>query len=172
MMMTTMTTMTKWTAMTRKSLRKFRHPAAHPARQSRHHTFLSVILLVSFAGVAVFACHARTLGISAGASRSVPVAQKKPSPDDGILYVTVFTEKGARLPGAAYTAHLFGKTKPHWEGYSDVRGEFAVRVSLQGDYEIEVKAKGYDPQTKKITSEVGDKTDVVFNLVPRAPKKP
>ena len=167
MMMTTMM-MTKWTAMMRKSQHKFPQSAAHLARQSRHHTFLSVVLLVCFASAAVFAFHASALGISAGS----PTAQKKPSPDDGILYVTVFTDKGARLPDAAYTAHPFGKTKPHWEGYSDVRGEFAVRVSFQGDYEIEVKAKGYDPQIRKVTSEVGDKTDVVFNLVPRAPKKP
>jgi hypothetical protein len=168
MTMTMMMTMTKWTAMMRKSLRKFPHSAAHLVQQSRHHSFLNVVLLVCFAGVSVLVCHAGARGISAGA----PAAQKKPSPDDGILYVTVFTDKGARLPDASYTAHPFGKTKPHWEGYSDVRGEFAVRVSLQGDYEIEVKAKGYDPQTRKVTSEVGDKTDVVFNLVPRAPKKP
>jgi hypothetical protein len=166
--MTTMMTMTKWMAMMRKSLRKFSQSATHLVPQSRHHTFLSVVLFVCFAGAAVFACHANALGISASAS----AAQKKPSPDDGILYVTVFTEKGVRLPDASYTAHPFGKTKPHWEGYSDVRGEFAVRVSLQGDYEIEVKAKGYDPQIRKVTSEVGDKTDVVFNLVPRTPKKP
>jgi hypothetical protein len=168
MMMTTMMTMTKWTAMMRKSLRKLPQSAAHLARRSRHHTFFSVVLLGCFAGTAVFACHGNALGISAAAA----APQKKPSPDDGILYVTVFTEKGARLPDAAYTAHPFGKTKPKWEGYSDVRGEFAVRVSLQGDYEIEVKAKGYDPQTKKVTSETGDKTDVMFNMVPRAPKKP
>jgi hypothetical protein len=166
--MTTMMTMTKWTAMMRKSLRKFPQPAAHLVRQSRHHIVLSVVLFVCFAGAAVFVSHASALRISAGAS----AGQKKPSPDDGILYVTVFTEKGARLPNATYLAHPFGKTKPRWEGFSDVRGEFAVRVSLQGDYEIEVKAKGYDPQTRKVTSEVGDKTDVVFNLVPRAPKKP
>jgi multidrug efflux pump subunit AcrB len=159
MMTMTMMTMTKWTAMMRKSLHKFPHSAAHLARQSRHHTFLSVVMLVCFAGALV---------ISAGASSS----QKKPSPDDGILYVTVFTEKGVRLPDASYTAHPFGRTKPHWEGYTDVRGEFAVRVSVQGDYEIEVKAKGYDPQTKKVTSETGDKTDVMFNMVPRTPKKP
>jgi hypothetical protein len=159
MMTTTMMTMTKWTAMMRKSLRKFPQSAAHLVRQSRHHSFLSVLLLVCFAGA---------LGISARAS----APQKRPSPDDGILYVTVFTDKGARLPDAAYTAHPFGKTKPHWEGFSDARGEFAVRVSLQGDYEIEVKAKGFNAQTRKVTSETGDKTDVVFNLVPRAPKKP
>lgn len=156
----------------RKIPRKFSQSAAHLARQLRHHTFLSVVVFVCFAGAAAFACHAGVLEFSASASRSVPEAQKKPSPDDGILYVTVFTDKGARLPDAAYTAHPFGKTKPRWEGYSDVRGEFAVRVSFQGDYEIEVKAKGYDPQTRKVTSETGDKTDVVFNLVPRAPKKP
>jgi hypothetical protein len=168
MMMTTMMTMTKWTAMMRKSLPSFPHSAAHLVRQSRHHTLLSVVLLVCFAIAAVFACHASALGIPAVGS----IAQKKRSPDDGILFVTVFTEKGARLPDAAYTAHPFGKTKPHWEGFTDVRGEFAVRVSLQGDYEIEVKAKGYDSQTRKVTSEIGDKTDVVFNLVPRTQKKP
>jgi hypothetical protein len=166
--MTMTTMMTKWTAMMRKSLHRFPQSAAHLVRRSRHHTFLSVVVFVCFAGAAVFACHANALGNPA----SVLAAQKRPSPDDGILYVTVFTETGMRLPDASYTAHPFGKTKPHWEGYSDVRGEFAVRVSLQGDYEIEVKAKGYDPQIKKVASEVGDKTDVVFNLVPRTQKKP
>jgi carboxypeptidase family protein len=166
-MMMTMTT-TKRAAMKRKSQLKVLQSAAHLARQTRHHTFLSVVVLVCFAGAAAFACHASALGIPAVAS----VAQKRRSPDDGILYVTVFTEKGARLPDASYTAHPFGKTKPHWEGFSDVRGEFAVRVSLQGDYEIEVKAKGYDTQTRKVTSEVGDKTDVVFNLIPKTQKKP
>jgi len=76
------------------------------------------------------------------------------------------------LPDASYIAHAAGKKKPHWEGYSDARGEFAVRVSVQGDYEIEVKAKGYEPQTKKVTSEIAQKLDVVFNLVPHAAKKP
>jgi carboxypeptidase family protein len=169
MMMTTMMTMTtKRAAMMRKSQLKFSFSAAHLVRQSRHHTLSSAVVLICFASAAVFACHASALGNSVGAS----AAQKRPSPDDGILYVTVFTEKGARLPDASYTAHPFGKTKPHWEGFSDVRGEFAVRVSLQGDYEIVVNAKGYNPQTRKVTSEAGDKTDVVFNLIPKTQKKP
>lgn len=152
MMMTMMTTRT---ATKRKSLRKLPHSAVHPSRPYRHQIVWSIALLGA-------------LGIAAIASAS----QKKPSPNDGILYVTVFTEKGARFPDVAYTAHPAGKTKPRWEGYSDGRGEFAVRVSVQGDYEIELKAKGYEPQTRKVTSEVGDKTDIVFNLVPKAPKKP
>jgi hypothetical protein len=84
----------------------------------------------------------------------------------------VFTEKGVRLPDAEFTARPADKKKPHWDGYSDVRGDFAFRVSFQGDYEIEVKAKGYEAQTKKVTSEAGEKLDIVFTLVPRAPKKP
>ena len=147
--------------MTRKNLRNPRHSAAHLARLIRHHSLWATVLFVCMASATLLAVHATTLP-----------AQKKPSPNDGILYVTVFTEKGARFPDVAYTAHPAGKTKPRWEGYSDMRGEFAVRVSVQGEYEIEVKAKGYDPQTRKVTSEVGDKTDVVFNLVPKAPKKP
>jgi uncharacterized membrane protein len=128
----------------------------------------SIALLFCVVAVTVSTSQANVPTISAGVS----AAQKKLSPDDCILYVTVFTQKGARLPDAAFIAHAVGKKKPHWEGYSDSRGEFAVRVSTQGDYEIEVKAKGYEVQTRKITSEVGQKLDVVFNLVPRAPKKP
>ena len=155
MMMTT-----KQTAMTtRKNLRSPLQSAVHPARSFRHHTAWSIVLLV---------CLASALGISA----RPPALQRKPSPDDCVFRVTVFTENGVRLPDASYTAHPAGKTKPHWDGTSDSRGDFAFRVSFQGDYEIEVKAKGYEPQTKKVTSVVGDKLDIVFNLVPRAPKKP
>ncbi len=142
--------------MKRKNLRSPRHSAVHPARPFRHHTLWSIALLVCFAGV-----------VSANAL----FAQRAPSPDDCVFRVTVFTDKGARLPDAEYTAHPAGKKKPHWDGYSDVRGDFAFRVSFQGDYEIEVKAKGYEAQTKKVTSEGGEKLDIVFNLVPRAPKK-
>jgi len=158
-MMMTMTTATTPTTK-RTSLRNSRHSAVHPAWPFRHHTLWTVALLVCLAASAP--------GIAANA----PVSQRKPSPDDCILYATVFTEKGARLPDAEYAAHPAGKKKPHWEGFSDSRGEFAVRVSFQGDYEVEVKAKGYDGQTRKVTSEAGQKLDVVFNLVPRSPKKP
>jgi hypothetical protein len=167
-MTTMMTTMTTRTATKRKSLRKLPHSTVHPSRRYGHQIVWSIALLACLAGAVLTTGDAGALGIAANTSAS----QKKPSPNDGILYVTVFTEKGARFPDVAYTAHPIGKTKPRWEGYSDGRGEFAVRVSVQGDYEIELKAKGYEPQTRKVTSEVGDKTDIVFNLVPKAPKKP
>jgi hypothetical protein len=145
------------TATKRKNLRNPRHSAVHPARPFRHHTLWTAALLVCLVGM-----------VSANALS----AQKRPSPDDCVFRVTVFTEKGQRLPDAEFTAHPFGKKKPHWDGYSDVRGDFAFRVSFQGDYEIEVKAKGYETQMKKVTSEGGETMDLVFNLVPQAPKKP
>jgi hypothetical protein len=151
MMMTSTRTETK-----RKNLRNLRHSAVHPARPFRHHTLWIVALLVCLAGVV---------------SVNALSAQKPPSPDDCVFRVTVFTEKGQRLPDAEFTAHPAGKKKPHWDGYSDVRGDFAFRVSFQGDYEIEVKAKGYETQVKKVTSEGGEKMDIVITLIPRAPKK-
>jgi carboxypeptidase family protein len=166
MMMTTMTTRMATTR--KKNLRNLRNSAAHPVRLPRHHIVWIVTLFVCLVGVTLVAIQANALRISAGTAAQ----KRRPSPDDCILYATVFTEKGARLPDATFTAHAAGKTKPHWDGFSDGRGEFAVRVSFQGDYEIEVKAKGYDPQTRKVTSEAGQKLDVVFNLVPRTLKKP
>ncbi len=151
-MMTSTRTVTK-----RKNLRNLRHSAVHPAPPFHHHTLWTVALLVCLIGM--FSVNTRS-------------AQKPPSPDDCVFRVTVFNEKGQRLPDAEFAAHPPGKKKPHWDGYSDVRGDFAFRVSFQGDYEIEVKAKGYETQMKKVTSEGGETMDLVFNLVPRAPKKP
>jgi hypothetical protein len=165
-MMMTMTMMTRATK--RKNLPNLRHSAVHPARPVRHHTLRNIVALVCLACAALIVCRAAAVEISVSAT----AAQKPPSPDDCVFRVTVFTEKGVRLPDAVFTAHPVNKKKPHWDGYSDVRGDFAFRVSFQGDYEIEVKAKGYETQTKKVTSEGGEKMDLVFKLVPRAPKKP
>ena len=155
-MTTTMMTATR-TATKRKNLPNLRHSAVHPVRPFRHHTLWAVVLL---------GCLSSIVSVSALA------AQKKPSPDDCVFRVTVFTEKGQRLPDVQFTAHPAGKKKPHWDGYSDVRGDFAFRVSFQGDYEIEVKAKGYQTQIKKVTSEGGETMDLVITLVPQAQKKP
>src|ERR1019366_3879560 len=108
-----MTTMTKLKVMTRKKLRNLHHPVVHPAGSVRHLTLWSTALLVCLVCTGTIAGHASMAGIST----SAPESQKKPTPDDCILYVTVFTQKGVRLPDAAYVAHAAGKKKPHWEGY-------------------------------------------------------
>jgi hypothetical protein len=170
MMMTTTATMTMMstrTPMKRKNLRNLQQSAVHPARPFRHHTIWGIALLVCLTGTVLAGFGKGALIVSAGA----PAAQKKPSPDDCVFRVTVFNEKGARFPDVEFTAHPVGKKKPHWDGYSDARGDFSFRVSNLGDYEIAVKTKGYEVQTKKVTSEAGEKLDIVMTLVPRAPKK-
>src|ERR1700722_9259369 len=97
---TRMTTMTKLKAMTRKKLRNLHHSAVHPAGSLRHRTPWSIALLVCLACTGAIVGHANAAGISTGA----PNSQRKPTPDDCILYVTVFTQKGVRLPDAAYVA--------------------------------------------------------------------
>jgi len=99
-------------------------------------------------------------------------AQRKPSPNDCLLYATVFTPEGRTFYGAEARIHQVGKNKPAWESTSNHQGEIAVRVPTLGDYEIEVKAKGYVTQTKKVTPIAGDRVDLVFNMVPQTKKKP
>jgi len=101
---------------------------------------------------------------------ALPQSHHKPSPNDCLLYATVFTADGHILPGADAQAHLVGKKKPTWEATSDARGEFAIRVPPDGDYEIEVKAKGFVMQTHTVTAEMGERLDLVFNM-PYEPKK-
>jgi len=125
-------------------------------------------VLACLIGAALIATHTIALKASAFSSS----AQRKPSPNDCVLYVTVFTDKGVRLPDASFTVHAAGLKKPHWEGYSDARGEFAVRVVPPGDFEIQIRAKGYDTQKRTVTSESGEKLDLVFNMVPLPSKKP
>jgi hypothetical protein len=168
MMTMTTTMMMKWKVMTRKNLRNSRHPALHPFGNLRHHIMWSIALLACLAFTILNASHTNALEISTPAAS----VQRKPSAEDCIFYVTVFDEKGIRLPDADYSVHGVGMKKPHWEGYSDARGEFAVRVVPPGDFEIAVKAKGYNTQTKTVASEMGQKLDVVITLVPRPSKKP
>jgi hypothetical protein len=113
-------------------------------------------------------------GTAAGAfviaAAEAPPQHHKPSPNDCLLYVTVFTEDGHLLPGADAEVHPVGKKKPNWEATSDGRGEFAIRVPPDSDYEIDVKAKGFVAQTRTVTAQTGDRQDLVFNM-PYQPKK-
>jgi len=131
--------------------------------------FLSVPLLaglVTANGVLL----PRTSADSAGPAYA-PQGNHKPSPNDCLLYATVFTEEGFLLPGADIYVHPVGKKKPVWEATSDRRGEFAVRVPPDGDYEIEVKAKGYVMQSHTVTAQMGERLDMTFHMPHQLAKK-
>lgn len=96
---------------------------------------------------------------------------KKPQPAYCLLYGNVFTEDGHLFEGAEVHIRRARDKKPKWETYSDRRGEFAVRVPPEGDYVVEVKAKGFATQTRTMTAQVNARLDMVFHMTPGNGKK-
>jgi hypothetical protein len=90
---------------------------------------------------------------------------------DFLLFGTVFTEQGSLLPGAEVRVRRAGERKGRWEARSDRRGEFAVRVPQGAEYEISIRATGYEGQTQKIDARTGSREDLVFRLAPAAGRK-
>jgi hypothetical protein len=113
-----------------------------------------------------FACAVALLIVSA-----VALAQGgKPHPDDCILYGNVFTADGHLFQGAdVHVRHAIDK-KPKWDAMSDRRGEFAVRVPPQGDYVVEVRAKGFVTQSRTVTSQSSTRLNLVFHMVEQTGK--
>jgi hypothetical protein len=95
-------------------------------------------------------------------------AQKKSKKEiyesQGLLYGTVFTDKGFLLPGAEVKVRRTTERKSKWKGMSDRRGEFAIRVPGGAEYEIAVKAKGFAPMTKTASASAGGRQDLLFRL--------
>jgi hypothetical protein len=114
----------------------------------------------------VFVCAVALLMVSA-----VALAQSgKPHPNDCILYGNVFTADGHLFEGAdVHVRHATDK-KPKWDAMSDRRGEFAVRVPPQGDYVVEVRAKGFVTQSRTVTSQSATRLNLVFHMVEQTGK--
>ncbi len=90
---------------------------------------------------------------------------------DLLLFGTVFTEQGFVLPGAEIRVRRAGKRKTRWEARSDGRGEFAVHVPHGAEYEMTVRAAGYQERTQKIAAKSGSRADLVFRLSPAPGRK-
>jgi hypothetical protein len=88
-----------------------------------------------------------------------------------LFFGTVFTERGFLLSGAEVKVRRTSERKTRWEAYSDVRGEFAVRVPKGDAYEIQIKAKGCSPMTRTLDSKVGGRQDMVFHMQPASKGK-
>jgi hypothetical protein len=97
--------------------------------------------------------------------------QRKPSPEDCILYATVFTNKGNLLEGAEVHVRPKGKKRPDYEAFSDRRGEFSIHVEPGFDYDIEVKADGFATQLRTVNAQTG-RQDLVFHMELKHGKKP
>jgi hypothetical protein len=101
------------------------------------------------------------------ATPSKPGKQKYSHGNDYLIRGTVFNEKALSFPGVQLRIRLAGEKKFRWESYTDSRGEFAVRVPQGSMYEMVVRRKGFEEQTRTIDAKNGgDADNIVFRMQP------
>ena len=102
-------------------------------------------------------------------STGKPSKKKYSHANDFLICGTVFTEKALSFPGVQLRIRRAGEKKFRWESYTNSRGEFAVRVPQDSDYELVVRAKGFAEQTRTIAAKAGgNEQNVVFRMQPTA----
>jgi hypothetical protein len=100
------------------------------------------------------------------ASSQAPESKRGKHQNDLVLLGTVFNEQGFALPGAQVQVRRAGEKKVRGEDITNRLGEFSVRVPRSIEYEISVKARGFQEQSQKIEATVGDRQDFVFRMKP------
>jgi hypothetical protein len=125
-------------------------------------------------------CHAQETpqpSAAQSATQSDSSSKQKPNPaarhgDDFLVRGTVFTQEGFALPGAELNIRRSAEKKFRWHTISNSRGDFAVRVKMGADYEVHVRAKGYDEQSATLDAKTGDRfKDLVFRMQHQGGKK-
>jgi hypothetical protein len=107
-----------------------------------------------------------------------PESSSKQSPsksghaDDFLVRGTVFTQEGLALPGAELHIRRASEKKFRWDTASNSRGEFAVRVKMGADYQVVVRAKGYQEQSLAVNAATGERVkELVFRMQRQTGKK-
>ena len=92
--------------------------------------------------------------------------------DDFLVRGTVFTQEGLALPGAELHIRRASEKKFRWDTASNSRGEFAVRVKMGSDYEVIVRAKGFQEQSLAVNAATGERVkELVFRMQRQTGKK-
>jgi hypothetical protein len=87
--------------------------------------------------------------------------------DDFLVHGTVFTDKGLSFPGAQLRIRRITEKKFRWESYTNSRGDFAIRVPKGSDYEIVVRSKHFNEQTRTVDAKTGAREEnMVFRMEP------
>jgi hypothetical protein len=87
--------------------------------------------------------------------------------NDFLVVGTVFTDKAYAFPGAHIRVRRSGEKKFRWQTYTNSRGEFALRVPQDNEYEIVVLAKGFADQNGTVNAKSGTSEDkLVYRLQP------
>jgi len=141
-----------------------REKLRHPLRGGSHPSYWKPVALILLFG---------SLAGWAGAQVAKDGPEKKKGPPRVVISGMVFRESGFSLPGASIRVHRAGERKARWEAVSDRQGEFGLWVPQGAEYEVHVKAKGYEEQTQKVDGKSNLSERLVFHMTPAtAGKKP
>lgn len=109
---------------------------------------------------------------AAPGSKSSPPADKSSHKkyshaNDFLISGTVFNEKALSFSGVELRIRVAGEKKYRWDSYTNSRGEFAVRVPQGASYEIVVRVKGFEEQTRTVDAKKGGNEEtIVFRMQP------
>ena len=110
---------------------------------------------------------------SAAPASNSPGSADKTSPkkysqaNDFLVFGTVFNEKALSFQGVELRIRVAGEKKYRWDRYTNTRGEFAVRVPQGASYEVAVRVKGFEEQTRTVDAKNGGNEEtVVFRMHP------
>jgi hypothetical protein len=135
----------------------FRHPISPPRNLSYVRLTIALVGLVLLAGTT-----------SAYGWPGEPQSSSKSHAHDFIIFTTIFTEQGFALPRARVRVRRTDEKKFRWEAVSDRRGELAVRVPQDSEYEMTVEAHGYKMQTRKVDATDGNRADLTIRMEPQS----
>jgi carboxypeptidase family protein len=101
-----------------------------------------------------------------------PATKKYSHANDFLIRGTVFTDKGFSFPGAQLRVRRSTEKKFRWETYTNSRGDFAIRVPQGSDYEIVVRSKHFNEQSRNVNAKSGAREEsIVFRMEPAAGSK-
>ena len=109
------------------------------------------------------------LVVAASVASATPKKKKKrPIEPQALIAGTVFQKSGQLLPGATVTVAGEADGKKRGQGFTDRRGEFAIRVPAgRARYLVTASAKGFEPQQKPVDIYESEKMVVTFRLSPK-----
>lgn len=98
---------------------------------------------------------------------------KRSHANELLIRGTVFNEHGIAMRGVKLRIQRGDAKKPHWETYSNFRGEFAVRVPKGSDYQIAAAMKGFATRSQAMNGKDGAAEEkIIFHLEPVKGGKP
>lgn len=150
--------------MTKRKTRKKRFEplvdfSRHPLSPFDHSTI--VRLTIVFLGLVWLAGTAFAFDPAGGAQSS-----SSSHAHDFLIFTTVFTDRGFALSGARARVRRATEKKFRWEAASDHRGEFAIRVLQNAEYEMTIEARGFKTQTRKIDARDDNRAELTIRMEP------